>query len=50
MALTDKQSFDYTSNEYNIYLIHKNIIRYLSSICNKLTSIKISNYIYFFIS
>ncbi|KAF0767824.1 Uncharacterized protein FWK35_00021436, partial [Aphis craccivora] len=48
IALTDKQSFDHTTNEYNIYLIRKNIIRYLSSICNKLTSIKVSNYIFFY--
>lgn len=42
MALADKQSFDHTTNEYNIiYLIHKNIIRYLSSIYHKLTSIKV---------
>jgi len=38
MVLADKQC-----NEYNEYLIYQNIIIYLSSICNKLTSTKVSN-------
>lgn len=47
MATADNQSLDHTINEYNIHLIHKNLIKYLSSICHKLTSTKVSNYIFF---
>jgi len=41
MTLVDKQRLDHTINEYKKYLIHKNIIKYLLSICNKYQGIKL---------
>ncbi|CAI6369896.1 unnamed protein product [Macrosiphum euphorbiae] len=41
MALADKQRLYHTINEYKEYLIHKNIIKYLSNICNKYQGIKL---------
>ncbi|KAE9536589.1 hypothetical protein AGLY_006991 [Aphis glycines] len=41
MALADKQRLDHTINEYKKYLIHKSIIKYLLSICNKYQGIKL---------
>lgn len=41
MALADKQRLYHTINEYKEYLIHKNIIKYLSNICNKYQGMKL---------